>query len=440
MRLINFILFNLCFCVTLVAQEHLTLSQAIDSTLTNNYQIQIASLNNKVSLNNATKGNAGLLPHIYTEGGYDYANNNSDIDIFPFTSEGEAINKDEDGAASKTLTAAIKAEYTLFDGFGGYHRLAKLLAINGMSQLETQNVIENSVQHTINLYLQVAIEQTSIDVYEEQLQISREQLKRSKSDFKFGVKNRTDVLRAQVHLKNDSVALRRSLMKYKTAKTNLKAYMGCDLSTNYRVEEDLCFYQFLSKSDLKHTLETNNTLIQLADKGIVIAQYDIKGFKAQRMPKVIINGGYKYYDQKNDAGLFKQNTQSGWNLGVGLRFNIFDGKRIDRNIQNAQIKVYQNEIYKLEVRQKVLADFCNTYDEYTQAQEDLHIDESNLGTFEQSYQRSKIDFNNGLISSTDLRQSELDLLNAKLRIINASFMVKLKETELLKLTGLMLQK
>ena len=60
---ILFILLIASSC-SVLAQEMLTLSDAIDVTLRNNYDIRIAQLDTVVSNNNATAGNAGLLPNI----------------------------------------------------------------------------------------------------------------------------------------------------------------------------------------------------------------------------------------------------------------------------------------------------------------------------------------------------------------------------------------
>ncbi|MCL3780434.1 TolC family protein [Prolixibacteraceae bacterium JC049] len=429
-------------CGSAFAQEKLTLQKAIDITLQNNYDIQIARLENKVAKNNAEAGNAGLLPTVYAEGGYDYSSNNTEIELLPFN-QGENVGStksDVDNAVTETTRGAIKVEYTLFDGFGGSYRLKQLNAINGLTMLETQNSIENTVLSTIRGYLNVAIQQAGIEIYEDQLNISKERLKRSENDFSYGVTNRTSVLRALVHVKNDSVALRKTKLKYRTAKTALNALLGRDLSTDFEVEEQVQFLNMMSKAKLEKAVEQNNTLLKMAEQGLSVSFNNLQVIKSQRLPKLFVNGGYNYLDQENEAGLLKEQNQKGWNLGVGVRFNIFDGNRVKRGMQNAKIEIQQNELRVQDSKQQVLALFNNTYDEYVQAKKDLRIDNTNLETFEQSFTRCLIDYQNGQISSTDLREAQLDLSTAKLRIVYSSFTVKQKEAELLKLSGLMLHK
>ena len=429
-----------CISAMAQAQEKLSMAQAIDITLTHNYDIRIAQLDTEVSSNNATAGNAGLLPTIYAEGAYDYSSNNTDIELLPFTGESQENTViSGDGAVTETLNGAVKVEYTLFDGFGAYHRLDQLKSIDGFTQLESQYMIENAVMNTIMLYLNVATRQAGLRITEERLAISNERLQRAQSDFKFGAISKTIVLKAEVDVNNDEVALRKAQLDYNTARTELNAMMGRDLEVEYTVEEDLAFFSLQSEATLLQTLKANNTALQMARQGLSIAQYDLKSTQANRMPRLVVNGGYSYFNQENELGLLAEQSQNGWNVGVGLRFNLFDGHRLKKKVQNAKIKIQQQELQIAQAEQQVMAGFHNTYEAYLQSLEDLSIEEANLETFEQHFQRSQLDYKNGQISSTDLRTAQLDLSNAKLRIVKTTYLVKQKEIELLRFTGEMLK-
>ena len=182
----------------------------------------------------------------------------------------------------------------------------------------------------------------------------------------------------------------------------------------------------------------NNTRLRLSNEGLEIAETDLQVQKAERFPKVFLNGGYSYLDQTNDAGQLLSQQLNGWNVGVGVRLNIFDGSRVNRKISNAKIAIEQSELQKDKVKLEVLRDFENAFTEYLRAQQDLQIEESNLKTFEQNFERSQIDFENGQITNTQLRDAQLDLSNAKFRIVQATFQVKRLETQVLQLTGGML--
>lgn len=438
---ILFILLIASSC-SVLAQEMLTLSDAIDVTLRNNYDIRIAQLDTVVSNNNATAGNAGLLPNIYAEGSYNYASNNTELELLQINPDGSQgiAPLSIDGAVTETLTGAVNLEYTIFDGFGGFHRLNRLKSLDGLTQLQTENLVENVILNTITLYLNAATQQANVGINEAQLTISKERLKRTESDFKFGATNRTSVLRAQVDVKNDSVALRQTQLNYKAARTQLNSFMGREPETVFQVIEEVVFFPLIAREELVATLKENNTVLQLSRQGLSAAEYDLKALKAEQAPKVFLNGGYSYLDQQNDAGQVLSLTQDGWNVGVGLRLNIFDGSRIRRNIQNAKVALEQRELEIAKTELDILTQFTNIYDEYQQAQRDMDIEKSNLETFQQSFDRSQIDYSNGQISSTDLRTAQLDLSNAQFRIVRATYTLKQKEAELLTITGTLLNR
>lgn len=424
------------------AQETLTVAEAIRITLTENYDIRVAQLDTVVSANNATAGNAGLLPSVFANGNYDFSKNDTDLEIAMFNADGsQSVTPiSVDGAETETYSAGVTAEYTLFDGLGGYHRLDLLKNVNDQTRLQTQLQIENTVLNTVILYLNVAVQQENLDISQEQLNISNERLRRTESKFNFGAGNRTSVLNAEVDVKNDSVALRQNQLRYRLAKNDLNTFMGRDPKTPFTVISEVDFYPLISKVQLEQEMMKNNTRLRLSEEGLEIAETDLQVQKAERSPKVFLNGGYSYLDQTNDAGQLLAQQLNGWNVGVGVRLNIFDGNRINRKISNAKIAIRQNELLQDKVELEVKRDFENAYTQYLQAQQDLLIEESNLKTFEQNFERSQIDFENGQITNTQLRDAQLDLSNAKFRIVQATFEVKQLETQLLQLTGTLVKK
>ncbi len=420
------------------AQEPLTLTDAIGITLQENHDIQIATLDTVVSSNNATAGNAGLLPNIYAATGYDYYQNNTDIEFASFDGSGDTQSISADFAETEEFSASINVEYMLFDGLGGHHRLKLLKNSNETTVLQTRYRVETTVLNTVFFYLNVATQQANLSISQEQLDISNERLQRAESQFNFGAGNHTAVLNAEVAVKNDSVALRQNRLHYQTAKAELNAFMGRDPKINFTVDEEVAFYPFIDKQQLEAKVLENNARLKLSQQGLEVSQNELSIAKAERYPKVSLHGGYSYFDQTNEANLLLSQQLDGWNVGVGVRLNIFDGNRTNRKIQNAKIKIDQEKLRIDQTKLQVVKDFENTYTEYEQALNDLEIERSNLKTFEQNFERNRIDFRNGQITNTQLREAQLDLTSAKFRIVTATYTVKQKEALMLQLTGTML--
>src|SRR3989344_1704902 len=108
----KYIVFVFSFLVVnLFAQEQLTLEQAIDIGLKNNYEISIVRNNSVITSNNNTLGNAGMLPKVDLQASTSLANNATKQEF----SSGLVV--DKSGVQSSNINAGVFLIWTLFFGF-----------------------------------------------------------------------------------------------------------------------------------------------------------------------------------------------------------------------------------------------------------------------------------------------------------------------------------
>jgi outer membrane protein TolC len=75
------------------------------------------------------------------------------------------------------------------------------------------------------------------------------------------------------------------------------------------------------------------------------------------------------------------------------------------------------------------------YQAYNDLKDVLKLEEDNLVTATENFERSKSMFKYGTINSLDLRQSQINLLATEQRIVNLKHEIKTYETMLLMLSG-----
>ena len=111
MRKHNLVLVAFCLLTQFTfGQGILSLQKAIEIALKNNYAITIATNESQIAKNNATIGNAGMLPEISLYGARNYTGSNTKQEY----QNDSLLNRS--GVNADNAAAGIALKWTLFDG------------------------------------------------------------------------------------------------------------------------------------------------------------------------------------------------------------------------------------------------------------------------------------------------------------------------------------
>ncbi|WP_255517954.1 TolC family protein [Fulvivirga sp. M361] len=108
----------------------------------------------------------------------------------------------------------------------------------------------------------------------------------------------------------------------------------------------------------------------------------------------------------------------GYTVGIGLRYNLFNGDRTGRRIQGARLNQEISQFQKQQSEDRLLAEAVKQQNNLTLLQDQLKRKEENIKTFKESYVRTEERFYNGKVTSLDLRDAQNALLNAEIMINN----------------------
>jgi len=107
-------------------------------------------------------------------------------------------------------------------------------------------------------------------------------------------------------------------------------------------------------------------------------------------------------------------------------------------VENAKIWQEAAELQVENTRLLVRNALEAAYDLYANRMQVIKIQERNLKTAELNFERSREQYKLGGITSTDLRTAQLNLLRIKTELNNAIFLAKVAETDLLRISGVIL--
>lgn len=421
---------------SLFSQEVLTKDAAVDIALENNYGIKRAVNTERIAENNASIYNSNYLPSVSANAGATYNNRETE-----FTREdGDTnVNKGE----SENLNASISLNYTLFDGMGRKYNYKQLKERHNLSELETRTVIENTLLDIFTVYYEVARLTTEKENIGESLEISKQRMQRAEYAFDYGQSTKLQLLNAEVDMNNDSIRYINTERLLTNAKRDLNLLLGREITTEYVVDTDVDFELFFNEAQLLDKAKAQNVEMQKIDANELIADYGIKISKSGLYPRLNFNTAYSFNETRNNnpnnlAFINKLQTTEGYNVGVSLNWNIFDGGTTKTRIANAKIAAENIQVAKAETLSQLERNVINALNVYNNALFILQAEETNVATNQLNFERTEEQYKLGQINSIEFRQAQVNLLNAQSNLNTAKFAAKNAELFLLQVSGQLL--
>lgn len=409
----------------------LTLKDAINIGMQNNYSIRIARNEEAISTNNYSLGNAGFLPDVVATAGQ-----SKRIEDSKQVFSGSGIpSRTSSNAQTTNSNASTNLNWTIFDGFKMFTTYDKLQELNKLGRSQTRAEVESSVAQIIVAYYNIIQQQKTLNVLENTLEVSEQRIQIAETKKDLGSGSEYDLLQARTDYNADKAALIRQKVALNNAKILLTRLIGDDPNASFRVNETIDLDSQLSLANLRQKAMDNNVDLIIARNNQNVAKLEIKEIDAERYPTIDLNVGYSYSKTQSGSSFFEFSRSNGLNYGISATFDLFNGFDIDRRKQNAQIQYKNAQIALDDQKQQLLADLSSEYTNYIQSFQLVKLEQENLQYARQSLDIALERFKLGTIDSIELRESQRTLIDAESRLIDAQYQAKQAETELLRLSG-----
>ncbi|RKS94218.1 outer membrane protein TolC [Flavobacterium limicola] len=424
----SFILILFC-AATASAQEVLTLESAVKIALENNYEIKIATNNLTIQKTNVAIGNAGMLPTVTAN----VVDNNSIQNSSQTRQDGTET--ELDNAKNNSLTYGVGLDWTIFDGMRMFARMDQLKELQKLGEAQLKLTVITRISDVNAAYYDLVQQQQQLSALDTTIVISNQRLTLAQNRFTIGKASKLEVLNAQVDLNTDQVALLRQKELYANSKILLNQLMARDVSTDFKVIDQLEVDSLLLLPELKALAEKQNPQLEAQIINKRVAELELKQIKAARYPTVRVNTSYNFSESQSSLGFVAESQSRGLNYGFSASLNIFDGFAQNRNEKIAKIQI---ENSKLNIDQQNLAlnsQLATSYQTYLTNLELIALEEKNESIAKQNLNITLDKFRIGTITTLEFRTAQLNYVNAKVRYSNAQFQGKLSEIALRELAG-----
>ena len=431
MNLRKIVFVFMSFCMTsITAQKLVSVSEAIELALENNYGIKIISNNKEIAKNNASILNSGYLPTVSSSSGATFNRDNLEAEFA--NGESTALN----GAKSSRYNASINLNYTLFDGLGRYYDYKRLKETYKLSELQARETIENTIAQLYVVYYNVAQVTENVTVLEKTLTVSKDRITRASYQFEYGQGTMLNVLNAQVDINNDSINLINAKQQLVNTKRDLNVVLGNVISSEFRVDTTIDFKLDIDQNDLANKVKSNNVNLLQLDKNIMINTFIVKANKSGYLPSLGLTGSYGWNKGNNNAASFVAvSTNTGLSGGLSLSWNLFDGGATATRVSNAKIELENRSLEKESMVIDIERNFNNAWDDYQNKLTIFQVQENNIITSTNNFNRTQEKYKLGQATSIEFRQAQLNLINSELNRNQAKYAAKIAELTVLQLSG-----
>ena len=428
---IAFTILTSIFCLHVFGQETLSKDDAVRMVLEQNYDVLRAMNNVDIAMNNTDKGAIGYNPVVNANasGGLDYGNSYQE-----FATGNEVRGKNVTTASGN---ASVTLDYNFYEGGRRDLTLDQLFEAVRFTELQERQQAEISILELMVAYYQVANLTNTVQSLEETLDVSRRRLDRAQYQFDYGQGNKLAVLNAEVDLNRDSINLRDAAQLLANAKRDVNVLIARDVDMDFQVDTSLAFTSGLVLNDLLGYGADTNVQVLLARQDLLLTQYDQELIETGKRP--VIGGSLSLGGsiQKNltSQSFINFSTQWGPSLGVGMSWNLWDGGLRDVQRQNVQIQLENQQLTIDQLQVQLERDIRNAWELYENSLYVLGIEEHNLRTNLDNFERTQEQFNIGQVTSVEFRQAQFNLVNARISLSTARYTAKVAELRLLQLCG-----
>ena len=411
------------------AQKTLTLDNAVNIALKNNFDIQVSRNDATIAQVNNTPGNAGMLPTAAINGSANYSLN----DGFQKYPDGTSVNFPS--LNSTTITAGAQLSWTLYDGGKMFVTKNKLNEIESLGEIQYKDKVLQTLFNVVSAYYDVVRQQQQLKSIQVALNYNKDRVIIAQAGFNAGSLLKTDLLQAKIDM---NVILENQINQQfiiVEAEKTLNQLLGQSKDSVFAITDSIPLNYMPNRNDLVQKLNSSNTSILSFQKQIDIAALAIKESKSGYLPIVDFRAGYYFSQSTNPSTTVSKNRTAGPQVGGSVTIPIFSAGENKRKIAVAKIMAQSADYDLQNIKLQVNTLLDNTITDFENQQRLLQIETENnelaLENIKISLERLRL----GQTTSLEVHIAQEDFVQSNTRLINFRYNLKLAETKLKQLVS-----
>lgn len=411
------------------AQEKLTLTEAVQLALKNNYDILLSANDVDIAKTNVSRGNAGMLPAVTGTLNTNSTISNTDQEL------SNGLSQSRNGVKNSNMNYGVTLNWRVFDGFRMFAAYDRLKEEQNLGQAQFRFTVQDNIAEVINNYYTLVKQQQDVNASKTAVELSRFRVNNANNRYQIGRAAKLEVLQATVDLNADTTTLLRRIDLYRTTKVRLNELMARELTTDFVVEDSIPLYGKLLLSELEALTNQQNPSLQAALINQRVAALRLKEVKATRYPQLTLNSGYNFTNSQSPLGFARTSSGQGFNYGLSASINVFNGFNQRRNEKVANIEISSSILEYERLRQNVNAQLTSEYQTYVTNLQLVKLESENVNVSKQTLDITLEKLKYGTLTPLEFREAQSNYIESLARYTDAQYQAKISEVALREIAG-----
>ena len=334
----------------------------------------------------------------------------------------------------QTAIGSVRMEQLLFDGswLVGLEYSKIFLATSENFYEKTLLEVREGI---VKLYSLVATLNEGISLLENNLENFKKDLNEVNELYKNGFQEEENVEQIRITLAQAELSLLQAIKTRDNQINLLKLVLGININDELVLVtslDDFIGNNVVFGNSFEDFDTDKNVDIKISQNMFDTKRIEYKLEKSKQLPKIsgFVSGTYTGY---NNEFNFTDKSQSWFGssvVGVNLEIPLFNANRMNVSSQKAKIAMEQARANLEEQEEKTQAEVKQKLNDYQLANKSLSVNEQNMNLAISIEDKNSIKFFEGLVSSFELRQAQIQLLDSQQKYLNSVIELISIKTEL----------
>lgn len=297
----------------------------------------------------------------------------------------------------------------------------------------------NTIAQVVTNYYNIIQQKQQLRALEELMLLNEERVRLADRKLSVGAGIKQELLQAKLDLNAQRTQFINQQTAIEQLKNQLNVLVGMKLPGIYEVSDSIEINLNITKEEIANNIDSKNFLLQSMRQSMSVAQLQYRERFGEYFPTISFGAAYNYSftDNKTLINPFQalSNRSNGYNYGFTLGVPILNNFVTRRNVQQAQINFNRQGLLYDQQRAVINTSVHNAYVNYDNARKILLIEEENILLAKENTNIAMESFKRGVSTFIEQRTAQQSLEDAYNRLINARYLAKVAETELLRLSG-----